>query len=158
MLWDKTLDVYKDRNATRNAWKDVCCEINTDFEDMEDKEKNEFGEFSHNLIFISSISVHMSTIGSVSYTHLDVYKRQTDKRPAASVATHVHRPSQSCKRVIPKQRVLCKDKESAETGFFHDAEVALDNGVTLSFPVFVYSNNGCNTLVYCRMYNSNCTD
>ena len=28
MLWDKTLDIYKDRNATRNALKDVCCELN----------------------------------------------------------------------------------------------------------------------------------
>ncbi|XP_071054321.1 uncharacterized protein [Onthophagus taurus] len=44
VLWDKTLPIYKDRNATKNAWKDVCCEINKNFEDMEDKEKNEFGK------------------------------------------------------------------------------------------------------------------
>ena len=67
VLSDKTLDVYKYRNATGNAWKDVWCELNKDFEDMEDKEKNELGDFSHTLIVMSSITtyVHMSTIISL---------------------------------------------------------------------------------------------
>lgn len=44
VLWDKTLDIYKDRDATRNAWKEVCMEIRGDFETLNDKEKNAFGK------------------------------------------------------------------------------------------------------------------
>lgn len=46
VLWDKTTEQYKDRNATRNGWNDVCCALNEGFEEMEAKEKNEFGKFS----------------------------------------------------------------------------------------------------------------
>ena len=42
VLWDKTLDTFKDRNATRNAWRQVCCSLQEDFEEMESKEKNAF--------------------------------------------------------------------------------------------------------------------
>lgn len=44
VLWDKTLDNYKDRVATRNAWREVCNELNSKFEELEDKEKNHFGK------------------------------------------------------------------------------------------------------------------
>jgi hypothetical protein len=33
VLWDKTLDVFKDRIATRNAWREVCLELKPDFEE-----------------------------------------------------------------------------------------------------------------------------
>lgn len=45
VLWDKSLDTFKDRNATREAWKQVCCELKNDFEEMESKEKNAFGKY-----------------------------------------------------------------------------------------------------------------
>lgn len=49
VLWDKTLDVlvFKDRNATRSAWLEVCVGIKNDFVELEDKKKNEFGKYIH---------------------------------------------------------------------------------------------------------------
>lgn len=44
VLWDKSLDLFKDRNLTRDAWREVCCALNQEFEVMEDKEKNAFGK------------------------------------------------------------------------------------------------------------------
>ncbi|KAK9881339.1 hypothetical protein WA026_015466 [Henosepilachna vigintioctopunctata] len=44
VLWDKTLNTFKDRNLTRDAWREVCCALKNDFEVMEDKEKNAFGK------------------------------------------------------------------------------------------------------------------
>ncbi|VEN34554.1 unnamed protein product [Callosobruchus maculatus] len=44
VLWDKTLDWFKDRNLTRGAWREVCRALNHQFEVMEDKEKNAFGK------------------------------------------------------------------------------------------------------------------
>ena len=34
VLWDKTLDVYRDRIATRNAWYEVCLELKQNFVSM----------------------------------------------------------------------------------------------------------------------------
>ncbi|CAH1973265.1 unnamed protein product [Acanthoscelides obtectus] len=46
VLWDKTLDIFKGRNTTREAWSQVCCELNEDFKEMESKEKNESRTFA----------------------------------------------------------------------------------------------------------------
>ncbi|XP_049799554.1 uncharacterized protein LOC126234856 [Schistocerca nitens] len=43
VLWDKTLDAYRDRIATKNAWREVCVALKQDFDEMEDKDKNAFG-------------------------------------------------------------------------------------------------------------------
>lgn len=45
VLWDKTLDVYKDRNATRKAWEEVCLAINPEFENISETEKNSLGKY-----------------------------------------------------------------------------------------------------------------
>lgn len=44
VIWDKTLNEFKDRNATRIAWNEVCLQLKSDFEELEDKKKNEFGK------------------------------------------------------------------------------------------------------------------
>ncbi|GBM52285.1 hypothetical protein AVEN_51719-1 [Araneus ventricosus] len=44
VLCDKTLQIFKDRIATQNAWRDICCELKNDFETMEKNEKNLFGK------------------------------------------------------------------------------------------------------------------
>lgn len=44
VLWDKRLDNFKDRVVTRDAWREVCCALKSDFEELEVKEKNEFGK------------------------------------------------------------------------------------------------------------------
>lgn len=45
VLWDKTLEDYKDRIKTRNAWIEIFKQLNEGFEEMEDKERNEYGEY-----------------------------------------------------------------------------------------------------------------
>jgi len=32
VLWDKTDDIYKDRNETKKAWREVCICLQEDFE------------------------------------------------------------------------------------------------------------------------------
>ncbi|CAH1996748.1 unnamed protein product [Acanthoscelides obtectus] len=38
VLWDKSLAIFKILD-TREAWSQVCCELNEDFKEMESKEK-----------------------------------------------------------------------------------------------------------------------
>jgi hypothetical protein len=45
VLWDKTLDAYKDRNVTKSRWKEVCLELKNDFEDLGEKDSIEIGKF-----------------------------------------------------------------------------------------------------------------
>ena len=50
MLWDKTDDIYKDRNETKKAWREVCICLQEDFEVLGDVQKNVFVEYCHNLL------------------------------------------------------------------------------------------------------------
>jgi len=50
VLWDKTDDVYKDRNETKKAWREVFVCLQEDFESLGDAQKNAFGEYCHNLL------------------------------------------------------------------------------------------------------------
>ena len=43
MLWDKTLEDYKDRNLTKKCWQEVCEKLNPEFENVDDRKKEEFG-------------------------------------------------------------------------------------------------------------------
>jgi len=36
MLWAKTDDIYKDRNETKKAWREVCNRLQEDFEALGD--------------------------------------------------------------------------------------------------------------------------
>jgi len=36
VLWDKTDDIYKDRNETKKAWREVCICLQEDFEALGD--------------------------------------------------------------------------------------------------------------------------
>ena len=49
VLWDKTADIYKDRNATKNGWREVCMELNPEFEEMEDTDQNSFGNYFYSI-------------------------------------------------------------------------------------------------------------
>lgn len=40
VLWDKTIDAFKDRNATRSAWREVCLQFRNNFDELEDSKKN----------------------------------------------------------------------------------------------------------------------
>ena len=48
VLWNKT-DIYKDRNETKMAWREVCICLQEDFEAL-DVQKNAFVEYCHNLL------------------------------------------------------------------------------------------------------------
>lgn len=39
VLWDKTSKIYKDRIETKKAWKEVCIELNSDFNIYNDEKK-----------------------------------------------------------------------------------------------------------------------
>jgi hypothetical protein len=43
-LWDKTAEIYKDRNETKKAWVEVCSALTDGFEEWSDNEKNSFGK------------------------------------------------------------------------------------------------------------------
>jgi len=45
VLWDKSLDIYKDRNNTRKAWEELFIELKSDYNELENKDKNAFGEY-----------------------------------------------------------------------------------------------------------------
>lgn len=53
VLWDKTIDDFKNKNLKTEGWKDVCRNIFHDFDDKNDKEKTRLGK----LIFISYIKL-----------------------------------------------------------------------------------------------------
>lgn len=44
VLWDKASRTYKDRDETKQAWKEVFTELNSDFSYYNDQDKNEFGK------------------------------------------------------------------------------------------------------------------
>ena len=39
VLRDKTDDIYKDRNKTKKAWREVCIRLQEDFETLGDAQK-----------------------------------------------------------------------------------------------------------------------
>ena len=46
MLWDKTDDIYKDRNETKKAWREVCICLQEDFEAVGDVQKTLLGSIA----------------------------------------------------------------------------------------------------------------
>ncbi|XP_055633061.1 uncharacterized protein LOC129773474 [Toxorhynchites rutilus septentrionalis] len=44
VLWDKFSDSYKDRNATKSAWQEVCAELFPDFHAFNDSDKISIGK------------------------------------------------------------------------------------------------------------------
>lgn len=45
VIWDKTLEIYKDRNLKTSAWREICAILKADFKEMEEKERQEFGMY-----------------------------------------------------------------------------------------------------------------
>lgn len=44
VVWDKTLASYKDKFAKEEAWKEICCLLNDEFEEMEKKDQEEYSK------------------------------------------------------------------------------------------------------------------
>ncbi|GBP87147.1 hypothetical protein EVAR_102330_1 [Eumeta japonica] len=49
VVWNKTLEIYKDKIAKAAAWREISDNLNEDFEAMEQKERQEFGE-THKIV------------------------------------------------------------------------------------------------------------
>ncbi|KAF5302672.1 hypothetical protein FQA39_LY10168 [Lamprigera yunnana] len=45
VLWDKTLEQYKDKNLRIAAWREICTILNPNFDELRKKERKEFGKF-----------------------------------------------------------------------------------------------------------------
>lgn len=43
-LWDKTLDIYKDKTSKESAWREICTILNEDFPELDQKERRNFGK------------------------------------------------------------------------------------------------------------------
>lgn len=43
VLWNKFLDVYKDKTAKTAAWREICMILKEDFEEMEQQDRQLFG-------------------------------------------------------------------------------------------------------------------
>lgn len=55
VLWGKTMEDYKDRIKTRNAWIDVFKQLNEGFEEMGDNKRNEYGEYKYFIYYAKII-------------------------------------------------------------------------------------------------------
>ncbi|KAF5299125.1 hypothetical protein FQR65_LT09483 [Abscondita terminalis] len=80
VLWDKTLDIYKDRIATRKAWEELCSALKPDFDSVSDAEKNSFDQ----LQFLNKIYTDKVTVDSLdSETGLRITLME-DEEPGGS--------------------------------------------------------------------------
>ncbi|KAJ8884468.1 hypothetical protein PR048_016325 [Dryococelus australis] len=97
VLWDKTMNLFKDRIATRNVWCEVCLELKPDFEDLEDGKKI-------NLISVVTVdSIDADAGKSVEDTEHDM------GGPTGSTTTEVI--NQRTKEVSSRARKHCKPDE-----------------------------------------------
>ncbi|CAG9829273.1 unnamed protein product [Diabrotica balteata] len=70
VIWDKTLEIYKDRNSTKKAWEEVCLALNPDLENNGDGEKNAFGN-------IVTLKANINMCGmSIEWNHLTRRQRK----------------------------------------------------------------------------------
>jgi len=44
LLWDKTLDLYSDRNEKRKCWRDIFCKMKPGFEELHIKDQKIIGK------------------------------------------------------------------------------------------------------------------
>ncbi|KAF9406028.1 hypothetical protein HW555_013446, partial [Spodoptera exigua] len=44
VLWDKTLEIYKDKNLRTAGWREICIILNEDFEEMEEKNRQDYAK------------------------------------------------------------------------------------------------------------------
>lgn len=44
-LWDKSLDMYKNKVATQNSWREILINIYPGFETWKEKKRQEYSEY-----------------------------------------------------------------------------------------------------------------
>lgn len=45
VIWDKTLEIYKDKNLRTAGWREICLILKEDFEEMEEKKRQDYGKY-----------------------------------------------------------------------------------------------------------------
>ena len=58
VIWNKTLECYKDKHLTKKAWDTICKEIRPEFEDMEDANKTEFRKYTNIYYIVVKSNYH----------------------------------------------------------------------------------------------------
>jgi len=53
ILWDISQELYKDRNGTKNVWEEMCVELKSNFNSLQNNEKNLVSLYIY--LFLSSI-------------------------------------------------------------------------------------------------------
>lgn len=44
VIWDKTSELYKNRDETKKAWQEIFLAVKNNFEELEEGEKKNFGK------------------------------------------------------------------------------------------------------------------
>lgn len=57
VLWDKTLEIYKDKRLTYEAWREIFIILNKDFDEMTNVKKNEYGKYLQHILQFSKIQI-----------------------------------------------------------------------------------------------------
>lgn len=71
VLWDRTLDVYKDRLKTKEAWYDICNTLDHDYENKTDADRKQFCKYLCTIIAtfkqkpLIQYKIYMFTTGTV---------------------------------------------------------------------------------------------
>lgn len=45
VLWDKTSNDYKNKQLKISAWREICCLLIPDFDELEEKERQRYGKY-----------------------------------------------------------------------------------------------------------------
>ena len=66
VVWDASLEAYKSRSITTEAWRQICSELSPDFETMSDKDKIEFGKLFKQIRFMFVFILSTAKYGCIS--------------------------------------------------------------------------------------------
>lgn len=45
VLWDRSLDIYKNKTLTYEAWKEIAAKMKDDFDNLNQKDKDDLSKF-----------------------------------------------------------------------------------------------------------------
>ncbi|KPJ14373.1 hypothetical protein RR48_01312 [Papilio machaon] len=66
VLWDKTLEIYKDKNLRTAGWREICINLNEDFEEMEEKNRQDYADTHDSATIVTPNPADDSTAATVT--------------------------------------------------------------------------------------------
>lgn len=57
ILWDRSLEEHKSRIVISRNWREVCNELNDNFQSLENKEKDEYGKNYLNYYLFKNLTI-----------------------------------------------------------------------------------------------------